>query len=342
MGRPYGLLRAGFPYIKTLGMRRVTDFPVDLAIGAEGRLYVLCRSEGAALIRKWTFDDAEILSDDLEAIGAFGTEDGKFVWPVTVIRDREENLFVSDEACHRISAFSKDGKFLGKWGEQGDGDGQLNRPSGTAFDAQENIYVVDTLNHRVQKFTKDGKFLMKWGKYGNGDGEFNMPWGISVDELGDVYVADWRNDRVQKFTAEGEFLFKFGKSGSGNGEFNRPTGVAVDKDGDIYVADCGNNRVQLFNAEVRYVQKFLGDATLSRIARTYMLTNARPNRLRDMACLEPQKLLRSPRSVRVDDQGRMYVPDYGSYRVQVYQKEAIPLGPHQITPPLRSPSLSTV
>ena len=36
MGRPYGLLRAGFPYLKTVGMRRVTNFPVDLAIGADG------------------------------------------------------------------------------------------------------------------------------------------------------------------------------------------------------------------------------------------------------------------------------------------------------------------
>ena len=38
MGRPYGLLRAGFPYTKTLAMRRVTNFPVDLALGQEGRI----------------------------------------------------------------------------------------------------------------------------------------------------------------------------------------------------------------------------------------------------------------------------------------------------------------
>ena len=89
-------------------------------------------------------------------------------------------------------------------------------------------------------------------------------------------------------------------------------------------------------------RKFLGDATLSRIARTYMLTNAYPNRLRDMANLEREKLFRSPRSVRVDDQGRMYVADYKTYRVQVYVKEAIHLDEHQIRPPLRSPTLQTV
>ena len=33
MGRPYGLLRAGFPFYKTLGMRRLTNFPIDIALG---------------------------------------------------------------------------------------------------------------------------------------------------------------------------------------------------------------------------------------------------------------------------------------------------------------------
>ena len=336
MSRPYALLRAGFPYLKTVGMRRWTNQPMDVAIGAEGRIYVLCRSETLAQISRLTWDD-----DNLGPIGGKGTEDGNFVWPVALIRDSEENLFVSDEGLHRITALSRDGEFLGKWGEYGDEDGHLNRPSGMAFDAEENIYVVDTLNHRVQRLTKGGKFLMNWGRYGEGDGEFNMPWGITVDELGDVYVVDWRNDRVQKFTADGEFIFRFGRSGSRDGQFNRPTGVAVDKDGDIYVADCGNNRVQLFSAEARFVEKFIGDATLSKPARQYLMTNALPLRLREMTSLEPQKRLRSPKSVRVDDQGRMYVPDYNSFRVQVYQKEAIPLEPGQVLPPLRSPQLLT-
>jgi DNA-binding beta-propeller fold protein YncE len=154
-------------------------------------------------------------------------------------------------------------------------------------------------------------------------------------------VADWHNDRVQQFSADGQFRRQIGRPGHGDGELCRPAGVAVDRDGDVYVADTGNDRVQLFNAEGRYVEKFIGDATLSRLGRDYMLTNARPNRLRDMANLEPQKRFRGPKSVRLDEQGRMYVPDYGAYRVQVYQKEVVPLGPDQMVPPLRSPSLQT-
>ena len=337
MGRPYAMLRAGFPFLKTVGMRRWNNWPIDLALGKEGRIYVLCRSESLAQVARLTWDD-----QNLGPVGEKGTDDGNFIWPVSIIVDDEENLFVSDEALNRITMLNKEGEFLGKWGEQGDGDGQVNRPSGMAFDGEGNILVSDTLNHRIQKFTKDGSFLTSWGSFGDGDGELNMPWGITVDELGDVYIADWRNDRVQKFNADGEFLMKLGSSGCENGQFNRPTGVAVDKDGDIYVADCGNNRVQLFSAEGRYIEKFIGDATLSKPARDYLLTNALPLRLREMADLEPQKRLRHPKSVVVDDEGRLYISDYNSFRVQVYQKEAIPLEKGQILPPLRNPQLLTV
>ena len=339
MGRPYALLRAGFPYIKTLGTRSVTDYPADVAIGRDGVLYVLCRYniDGDFLVRKLTYEE-----EDLGSIGTRGTGDGSCLWPVNIIANHEDTLYISDEASHQIAMFSKDGDFLGKWGQEGDGDGQLSRPSGLAFDADENVYVVDTLNHRVQQFTKDGEFLRKWGGFGSGEGQFNMPWGITVDELGDVYVADWRNDRIEKFSADGEFIFQLGSTGSGDGEFNRPTGVAVDKHGDIYVADCGNNRVQLFSAEGRYIQKFNGDATLSEMGRRYILANALPLRLREMVNLEPQKLFRSPKSVRLDGQGRMFVTEEESYRIQVYQKDAIPLEPHQIAPPLRSARLETI
>ena len=336
MGRPYGLLRAGFPYVRTLAMRRVTNFPVDLALGQEGRIYVLCRSEAASQVRTITLDD-----ENLGAFGSKGAGDGQFLWPAGIAVDRDETVYVSDEGQHTINRFDHEGRFLGRWGAHGGGDGELNRPSGIAFDADDNLYVSDTLNHRVQKFTRDGAFLASFGGYGSGEGELDMPWGVTVDELGDVYVVDWRNDRVQKFSGSGEPVLSIGSSGSGDGQLNRPAGVEVDPHGDIYVADSGNDRVQLFDQRGEYVQKFLGDGTLSKSGRTYMLANARPMRLRAMADLDQTKLLRGPRAVRVDDRFRMYVPDYGTYRVQVYQKEAVPLEEGQISPPLRSPSLQT-
>jgi len=66
---------------------------------------------------------------------------------------------------------------------------------------------------------------------------------------------------------------KFGSRGSGDGEFAGPAGLCVDAHGDIYVADRENNRVQLFDRTGRYVEKFLGDATLSKSGRRYIIAN---------------------------------------------------------------------
>ena len=343
MGRPYALLRVGFSYDRTLGMRRLTNTPVDLAIGREGDLNILCRG-GGSFIRRLSQDDEDLGAVNLSAgVGQTGgsySVDSTFVWPISVAMDNEENLWVSDEGTNQITIINKQGEVQAQWGEAGDGDGQFNRQSGIALDSDENVYVADTQNHRVQKFTGDGELLMQFGSFGDGDGEFNMPWGIHVDELGDIYVADWRNDRIQKFNAEGEFVFKIGRSGDGEGEFNRPSGVSVDGDGDIYVADWANNRVQLFRPDGVFVELFRGDATLSKQAHHYMKSNVKALRLREMASLEPQKRVRWPVSVRVDGSS-MYIADYGSDRVQVYQKEAYALEPHEISEVQRSPTLYT-
>ena len=71
-----------------------------------------------------------------------------------------------------------------------------------------------------------------------------------------------------------------------------------------------------------------------------MMTNAVPNRLREVGRLEQEKYLRRPRSVRIDDEFRLFIPDYESYRIQVYEKDAILLDETQFAPPLRNPTLA--
>jgi DNA-binding beta-propeller fold protein YncE len=325
------LLRAGFPYLKTLGMRRLTWYPVDVAIGDEGRMYSLARFDATGAIRSISFDD-----EDLGAVGP------SWVWPACIIRDADERLYVSDEATHQITVLTHEGEELVRWGENGSEAGQLNRPSHMAFDAEERLWVSDTMNHRVQLFSKEGDHIGGFGSHGNAPGELDTPWGIALDVEGNVYVSDWRNDRVQKFTADGELIMTFGRSGSGDGELNRPAGIAVDQHGDIYVADRGNNRVVLFDRNGRYVERFMGDATLSRMGRDYVLANPKVLRLRDMTTLEQQKRFRAPASVRVDGDGHLFVADYGCHRIQVYRKEAYPLTAAEVMPVPRSPSLFTV
>ncbi len=331
MARPYALLRSGFPYHMTLGMRRVTSNAVDIALGPSGTIYVLCRGTLGTEVRLINWEDNNL--------GTMGS--GVLKWPSSILCDKDENIYVSDEAHNKVFVFDSEGVLANSWGLKGNQPGCFNRPTGMAFDINQNIYLSDALNHRIQKYTNEGIFIAQFGSLGTDYGELNMPWGIAIDELSDIYVADWRNDRVQKFTCNGDFLMNFGVTGTGSGEFNRPTGIAVDKDGDIYVADWGNNRIQLFDAMGHYIEAFRGEANLSVSGRQYVLANPVTLRLRDMAYLEEGKRFRGPISVKVDLAGHMLVPDFGSHRIQVYKKEAYPLTADQIAPQLRSPVLFT-
>jgi len=337
-GLPHALLRAGFPYQMTLGMRRITTYPMDVAVGADGRFFVLCRHDFTDLvgIRVINWDD-----DDLGTVDGTGRGAAGLVWPVAIAFGPDRNLYVSDEGTHKISVLNPEGGLVRQWGERGANPGQLDRPSGFAFDSEGTIFVSDTMNHRIQRFTLEGQHLGGFGSHGSAPGELDMPWGLAFEHTGHLLVADWRNDRVQRFAIDGEILSTFGSGGSGNGEFNRPAGLAVDAHGDIYVADRGNHRIQLFDKRDRYVDKFLGDGTVSKVARRYILSNPKTLRLRDMANLEQTRPFRSPAGIRVDDEFRMYVADFGAHRIQVYKKEAYPLTEIEIFPEFASPTLAT-
>jgi len=305
---------------------------VGIARGAGDRLYVLSRSyEGRPDGKRITICTVgeEYITEFGRGVSAERADvdapDGSFMWATAIALDKADNVYVSDEWYNRISIFTKDGNWLGKWGTPGSGDGELNRPSGMAFDADDNLYVVDSLNNRVQKFTKEGKFITKWGTAGSGAGEFNMPWGIDVDTEGEVYVTDWRNDRVQKFTADGRFLMQFGTSGSGDGELNRPTGIAVDQAGVIYVADWHNDRLQVFDADGSFITKLTGEATISKWGKEKLDASPEMWLQRQKAQGLPlEKRFWGPTAVEVDSENRIFVAESVRSRVQVYRKQ-VPL-----------------
>jgi DNA-binding beta-propeller fold protein YncE len=310
-----------FQYSHTIGRQETRGgngffHPVAVARGEGNRLYVLSRGTETPVF--WPCKRVTICTIDEEYIGQFGEKvhpeeavpsarDGAFFWPTSIALDQQGNAYVADEWLNRISVFTKDGDWIGKWGTLGAGDGEIN-----------------SRNNRVQAFTKEGKFLFKWGGSGSGDGEFNIPWGIDIDKSGDVYVADWRNDRIQKFAPDGRFLLKFGTSGQGDGEFNRPTGVAVDKDGTIYVTDFKNDRLQVFDADGSFITKLTGEATLSKWGRERVELDPVMLRGRERAqgLEEREKPFQGPIAVDVDDENRVFVVECARHRLQVFRKQS--------------------
>jgi DNA-binding beta-propeller fold protein YncE len=313
--------------------------PVDVALGRDGVLYVLNRA-GSDVELRMLYKRVTMCTIDEDYLGEFssgGTEDGQLMWPAAIAVDADGNVYISDEALHRISIFDAQGRFLSRWGVRGSGPGMFDRPAGLAFDQDQHLLVVDGLNNRIQRYTKDGRFLGQWGRGGRGPGEFNLPWGIAIDRAGAVYVADWRNDRIQKFDAQGGFLASYGTPGRGEGEFSRPSGVAVDGEGNIHVADWGNERVQVLSPDGGFLAKFRGESGLSKWGESYFIANPDELEERRKADLEPElslsatddlreesasieKLFWGPISVKVDEQGRLYVVESCRHRIQVYRQ----------------------
>ncbi len=327
-------------YSLTIGLvameGRGFEYPTDLVAARDGRLYVPNRARdlGERGVR------VTVTDIDSEYYGTFahhGQGDGYMISPMCIAENSRGHLYVTDDYTSRISVFDYDGNFIRAWGEGGDGEGQFNGPSGVAADSDDNIYIADTNNDRIQKFTDSGQFILEFGSSGSDDGEFNMPWGVTVAPNGALYIADWGNDRIQRFTLDGEFVAAYGNSGRGDGELLRPSGVAIDERGYMYVSDWGNERLQVFDSDGNLLQKLRGEAGLSKWAANFLEVNREEGEARKKSNLEPvlevddaddphtqsayiEKYFWGPMSVKLDDEGRVYVTDGNRHRIQVYKR----------------------
>jgi DNA-binding beta-propeller fold protein YncE len=304
--------------------------PVAAARGADDTLYVVNRAyeyrPDGKRITICTVDE-DYIGEFARGVASAGvtdivTDDGSLIWPTSVALDKDGNVYVADEWLNRISMFTSDGDWIGKWGTEGSGNGEINRPSGMVFDSENTLVMVDSQNNRIQKFTKDGTFISAFGSQGSGDGQFNLPWGIDVDSDDNIYVADWRNDRIQKFSKDGEFLMKIGSAGTEPGEFRHPTDVAVDRAGMIYVADWANERLQMFDPAGRFVTLTTGDGTISKWGKDKLDANSDMWELREISQgLERERDFWGAIGVTVDDQDRVFVVESCRNRIQIYRKQ---------------------
>ena len=93
---------------------------------------------------------------ELSLVGQFGVLDGD---PASefgrlsdlAVDDLRGIVFVVDELVHKLSAFTKEGKFLAAIGRRGQGPGELISPRAVEVSGPE-VHVLDTWNHRVTRY----------------------------------------------------------------------------------------------------------------------------------------------------------------------------------------------
>ena len=283
--------------------------PCGIAVGPGGEVYVSDRRNSRVQRFSPNGEFVDAWGSSHKGVGGThkGARDGALRYPHGIAADAQGFVYVVDAGNFRVQKF-KDGQFVLKWGECGDGEGQFIDPHSVAVGASGQVYVTDgTCDgvNRVQVFSPTGEFLFSWGTPGRGPGQFRSPGGIATDSDGYVYVADIDNCRVQKFTEDGDFVCAWGERGCGDGAFQFPNGLAVGG-GRVFVADTFNHRMQVFTDEGAYEGQWGGRA------------GARRGAVYPEADALSQGAFENPRSAALSADGHVYVIDSYTHWAQKF------------------------
>lgn len=123
------------------------NFPRDLVVGKDGRLYVV----DSGNFRVQVFDrDGRFL----KSFGTIGRQVGQFARPKEIAVDPAGNIYVVDTAFGNFQIFSAEGEllmFVGSRSEQ-DGPARYMLPAGIYVDEDGRIYMVDQWFRKVDIF----------------------------------------------------------------------------------------------------------------------------------------------------------------------------------------------
>jgi len=195
--------------------------------------------------------------------------------------------------------------------------GLLNNPTAVAVDAAGNLYIADTGNSRIRMVSAAGAISTFAGNgtagYSGDRGpataaEFNGPADLAISSSGDLYVADFYNQAVRKISG-GVVTTVAGNGSYGYGGDNGPAvsallagpaGIALDSGGNLYIADAYNSRVRMVSAGI--ITTVAGNGTAGFSGDKAAAASA---------------MLKVPAGVAVDSTGKVYIADYGNYRIRM-------------------------
>nr|ABZ06475.1 putative NHL repeat protein [uncultured marine microorganism HF4000_010I05] len=185
-------------------------------------------------------------------------------------------------------------EYRGDWAELPAGK-SFQAPSAVAVDSHDRVYVFQRRGPPVLVFDREGRLLAEWPRR---DGELEDAHLIYVGPDDGVYLTDRDSHQVLKYTSDGEMLMALGTRHQAalQAPFNHPSDIAVAPTGEIYISDgYGNSSVHRFSSEGGYIASF-------------GTPGSGPGQFR------------VPHSIRIAQDGRVYVCDRENDRVQVFSE----------------------
>lgn len=184
--------------------RGIFEKPYDVAIGSDGRIYVL--------------DDERIQVFDSNKNYLFSIQPSPlqpgYLASSSSIAVYGNRIYVMDSGYYgnNIKVFDTSGNYIKTFGSAGSGDGQfdLDWKNNIAVDSNGRIWVVDGGNSRVQVFDSEGNFLFKFGSNGTGNGQFDFTYvagNVAFDSNNNAYITDSGSGmgRIQVFNSSGVY-----------------------------------------------------------------------------------------------------------------------------------------
>ncbi len=172
----------------------------------------------------------------------------------------------------------------------------LQGPSGVAVDSRDRVYVFQRQGPCVVIFNPDGTVRGVWQRQEGMPADAHH---IHVGPDDTVYLVDRDAHQVLLYDTAGNLQRTLGTRDRAEMQapFNHPADVCVAPSGDLYIADgYGNSSVHRFSPEGDYISSFGSPGS-------------GPGQFR------------VPHSIRVSNDGRVYVADRENHRVQVFTPE---------------------
>ncbi len=182
--------------------------------------------------------------------------------------DSDGNIYILDRKDKKVKIFDSAGKFVKKFGKDGQGPGEMYMPVSLQVNHNNEIVIGDAANQRLMFFSLEGEFLREMSTALKAQGLVLPLFDSQGDIIGQQVVVTEENQilrEVRKYDSELNSLFTITSidiTSIVQGKINPFELVffyQLGKDNDIYCSNPNEYEIKVLNTDGKLVKRILKD-----------------------------------------------------------------------------------